>query len=871
MGDTGPCGPCSELHYDRIGGGRDAAHLVNQDDPNVLEIWNLVFIQFNREASGELVRLPACHVDTGMGFERLVSVLQDRPSNYDTDVFSPIFGALQKATGAPAYAGRLGAEDEGMRDTAYRVIADHIRTLSFAIADGALPSNEGRGYVLRRILRRAVRYGRQKLDAPDGFFAGLAQAVADAYGDEFPELRTRLAHVQAVLAEEESSFGSMLARGIKEFDKRMDALAQSGGSQIDGATAFFLYDSMGFPLDLTTLMAKEKGLQVDAAGFEAEMAAQRERSAAAAKAAKAGEGGRSLALEVAQTAALGAAGIKPTDDSAKYGAADAGALRGCTIAAIFDGSRFLSAADKADSSSGTIAILLDRTNFYAEAGGQVGDAGVLESDGGDAWRFDVADTQAYAGYVLHVGRLSHGSVSLGAQAQAQVDAARRRKIAPNHSMTHVLNFALRKQLGDGVDQRGSLCDADRLRFDFSHGVPLSEADLRAVEDTVRARIAAKDAVYSSLVPLEAARSVSAVRAVFGEQYPDPVRVVSVGVPVAELLADPSNGAWLDSSVEFCGGTHIASTAEAEHFCIVEETGIAKGVRRITALTRDAAAAAIAEGRALERQLAELRGAAGKEGTAPSKESVVALRNQLDSSNAPTAVKVAVRAECAALEKAAVAQAKAASSAKANAVAADAVALAERAAASGAGFAVLPLGADVDAKAVASILKTVGKAVPQLPLLALAVADSSLVCVTQVRAPPPPAGGVLCAPLLCRRAAPAARCRARPPARRARPESLRARSTALPHLCPCQHAATHARARRAFLALDARPDDAARCCTAPGAPVCRRRQGPECKRVDARGRAGRRRARRRQSDVGAGTGGRQCAPDRRGRQPCRPVC
>ena len=731
MGDTGPCGPCSELHYDRIGGGRDASALVNQDDPNVLEIWNLVFMQFNREASGELRRLPACHVDTGMGFERLVSVLQDRLSNYDTDVFAPLFAHLQRDTGAPPYAGKLGDEDVGMRDTAYRVIADHIRTLSFAIADGALPSNEGRGYVLRRILRRAVRYGRQKLGAPDGFLARLAAPVADAFGDEFPELRNRLEHVQAVLDDEESSFGSMLARGIKEFERRTDALAEAGGDRVDGATAFFLYDSMGFPLDLTVLMAKEKGLRVDEAGFEAEMAAQRERSAAAAKAAKATDGGRSLALEVGETAELARAGVRPTDDSAKYEAADAPPLRGATVVAIFDGARFLGPADSADSSSGALALVLDRTSFYAESGGQVGDVGQIVPDAeGEAWRFEVSDTQAYAGYVVHVGRVVGGSFAVGARARAAVDAAVRRKVAPNHSMTHVLNLALRKQLGEGVEQRGSLCDAERLRFDFAHGASLTDAELRAVEETVAAVIAARRRVHAQSVPLNAARAVSAVRAVFGETYPDPVRLVSMGVPIDELLADPANAGWAETSIEFCGGTHVASTGDAQLFSIVEETGIAKGVRRITALTRDAAAAAVAEGRALEQQLAALRAA---DGGVPAREALVALRARVDGVTAPTVVKSAVRAECAVLEKAVAAKAKAEASARANAAVAAALAAAERAQASGAAYVVLPLGDGLDSKGVGAVVKAVSKAVPRLALLALASADGSLLCVSQVRA------------------------------------------------------------------------------------------------------------------------------------------
>merc|ERR1719316_2232950 len=315
MGDTGPCGPCSELHYDRIGG-RNAASLVNMDDPDVLEVWNLVFMQFNREVGGNLRPLPAKSVDTGMGFERLVSIMQDRRSNYDTDVFVPIFADIQRITGAPPYGGKLGDEDPDRIDTAYRVIADHIRTLSCAIADGAVPSNEGRGYVLRRILRRAVRYGRQMLGAEEGFFAALVPSVVSSLGGTFPELQAQQAQVQAVIAEEESAFSSMLSRGIKEFNSRAEALKAAGKSGFDGEAAFFLYDSMGFPLDLTELMAREAGFTVDTSGFEAAMAAQKERSAAVAVAAKGGDAGLNLGPE--ETAWLADNGVAYTDDKNKF-------------------------------------------------------------------------------------------------------------------------------------------------------------------------------------------------------------------------------------------------------------------------------------------------------------------------------------------------------------------------------------------------------------------------------------------------------------------------------------------------------------------------------------------------------------------------
>jgi len=535
MGDTGPCGPCSEIHYDRIGG-RNAADLVNMDDPDVLEVWNLVFMQFNREPSGDLRELPAKHVDTGMGFERLVSVLQDKRSNYDTDVFMPIFAAIQAQTKARAYAGKLGDEDDGLVDTAYRVIADHIRTLSFSIADGALPSNEGRGYVLRRILRRAVRYGRQKLGAGEGFFAALVPTVSAEFGATFPELRERQAHVQAVIAEEEQAFSSMLQRGIKEFNTRAAVIKKEGGVQMDGSSAFFLYDTMGFPLDLTQLMAREAGLDVDETGFADAMKAQKARSAAAAAAAKGVAA--SLKLGVEQTAWLAAQDVPFTDDAPKF-EWEADATPTSKLKAIFGSSGFvdeLQAEPAAEGEETVVGLVLDRTSYYAEAGGQACDVGsLLIGEGDAAAEFEVSDVQAYGGFILHVGVLRKGSLQAGQPVRCAVDYERRKKVAPNHTITHMLNAALLRVLGDGVDQKGSDVDDARLRFDFSHGQALKPKQLAQVEGLVRESVQAGLSVHSSVVPLSDAMAIGGLRAVFGESYPDPVRVVSVGSPVEALL------------------------------------------------------------------------------------------------------------------------------------------------------------------------------------------------------------------------------------------------------------------------------------------------------------------------------------------------
>ena len=384
MGDTGPCGPCSEIHYDRIGG-RDAAQLVNADDPDVIEIWNLVFIQFNRETSGELRSLPNKHIDTGMGLERITSIMQDKRSNYDTDAFMPLFLAIQKLIGCSAYEGKLGLDDaqQNYKDTAYRVIADHIRTLTFAITDGAVPSNEGRGYVLRRILRRAVRYGVQTLGATPGFFAQLAPIVVENMGEAFPELREKMPHVITVIEEEEAAFSALLEKGVRYFNDLVIELKQSSvDSQqqqqqtmmISGEKAFFMYDTLGFPVDLTQIMAAENGITVDVAGFNAAMTSQKQRSRIAAKS-KRLAGRNMLSFGAEQTAYLQSLGIAPTADEAKY-AWDA--QINTDIKAIFTSQGFITEGSQLSGMTDeTVGIVLGATPFYAEAGGQVPDTGKL--------------------------------------------------------------------------------------------------------------------------------------------------------------------------------------------------------------------------------------------------------------------------------------------------------------------------------------------------------------------------------------------------------------------------------------------------------------------------------------------------------------
>eukprot|EP00536_Pseudo-nitzschia_multiseries_P016662 jgi/Psemu1/222122/e_gw1.1188.21.1 len=588
MGDTGPCGPCSEIHFDRIGN-RDASALVNADDPDVIEIWNIVFIQYNRDEKG-LAPLPQKHIDTGMGLERLVSILQDKSSNYDTDVFGPIFKEIEKFSKVGSYEGKLGEEDATLKDTAYRAIADHIRTLSFALADGAVPNNEGRGYVLRRILRRATRYGQQILKAEPGFFQKLIPVVVETFGEAYPELVKNQATITEIIAEEETAFSTMLDRGIKFFGELEEELKADGKKEVSGEKAFYLYDTLGFPIDLTELMAEEAGLTLDSKGFTNEMEEQKKRSRAARQAAKSG-GAPQLELIAEQTAALSDNNVLPTDDSFKY---KWDVELPATIMSIFGQEGFYKDGETAEAGD-FVGIVLDKSSYYGEAGGQEADLGVLrllDEEGNAIGSFDVRDVQSYGGYLLHTGIVEEGSFRNGGHVNCRVDYERRRLVTPNHSMTHVLNAALREVLGDTVDQRGSLCNDEKLRFDFTNKKALSAKQLRKTEEICQQIVSDALPVTATVMPLEEAQAIEGVRAVFGEVYPDPVRVVQVGD---------------DCSIEFCGGTHVSNTAEAEAFVLVEETAVAKGIRRITAVTRDAAKEAIEEGKKVESLVSDLEG------------------------------------------------------------------------------------------------------------------------------------------------------------------------------------------------------------------------------------------------------------------------
>ncbi|MCH8258725.1 MAG: alanine--tRNA ligase [Planctomycetes bacterium] len=613
MGETGPCGPCSEIHYN-FGDVASGAKLVNAGDPQVVELWNLVFIQFNRapgtkDKPGALSPLPAKHVDTGMGLERLVRILQNVDSNYATDLWTPMFEAITKHTGAHPYQGSL---DDPV-DVAYRVIADHIRCLTFAITDGAWPSNEGRGYVLRRILRRAVRHSHQTLQTKGAWLYKLVPAVIDSLGEAFPELNDKPDKVAEVIRDEEEGFLRTLDRGIVLFneaaevamiDAHPDGWTGTDPSHtpvISADAAFRLHDTYGFPIDLTRIMAEERGMTVDEAGFEKLMAEAREKSR------RTSDTDAKFTLGPDAISKLQHLNVKPTVDEYKY---DAKPLSG-QVVAIWNGTDL----DNVAHVGTEIAVILTRTNHYAEAGGQVGDQGSIETDvfdlgtapgrgysgsepTGDC-RFKVQDTQSIGGYVLHIGHVTEGKLCVKDKITVTVDRNRRASILANHTSTHLLNFALRAVIGPEEDQKGSLVAPDRLRFDFSSSHAMTSEQIEQTERLVNADIQQELEVYDEVVPLSQAKAIISLRAVFGEKYPDPVRVVSIGVPLKEVLADPSNEQWKEFSIELCGGTHLSETGEAKRFIITHEQALAAGVRRIIALTGPAAMAADAAGNELE--------------------------------------------------------------------------------------------------------------------------------------------------------------------------------------------------------------------------------------------------------------------------------
>ena len=553
MGDTGPCGPCTEIHYDDTPD-KSGGPLVNGGTDKVIEIWNLVFIQFNREKGGTLVPLPARHVDTGMGFERITKVIQGKGSNYDTDVFVPIFEAIRDVTGAEPYTGKL----DDLKDTAYRVIADHIRTLTFALTDGATIGNVGRDYVLRRITRRAERYGVQVLGTNEPFLHKLVPTVVKLMSEPFPELRKNPEKVREQIYQEEAGFLRTLNRGIKLFTTLVQQMKKEGRTRVGGEEAFKLHDTYGVLIDITEQMAREQGLTVDVPGFEKALEAARDKARA---------GGKKFDVAAVKGE------LPPTDDSPKYGTAQVeatvlGWVKDNTV--IRDGK--LTAGDSA-------ALLLDRTGFYGEQGGQVGDQGTIHGPNGAS--FEVDDTQRLGDTILHLGTLDSGELKVGDRVLLNQSIRRRVDVMRNHTATHLLNLALKQVLGGDVEQKGSLVDDAKTRFDFSHDKPLTAEEVREIEQRVNRHIIWDQPVSAVVMPLAEAKKLPGARAVFGEKYPDPVRVVIVG-------ADDAAKATLDNSVEFCGGTHMPRTGAIGFFKIVSQEAVAKGVRRLIAVTGRAA-------------------------------------------------------------------------------------------------------------------------------------------------------------------------------------------------------------------------------------------------------------------------------------------
>jgi alanyl-tRNA synthetase len=604
MGDVGPCGPCSEIHFDRIGN-RNAAHLVNMDDPDVLEVWNLVFMQFNRESDKSLRTLPNKHIDCGMGLERLVSVIQGKRSNYDTDLFMPLFEAIEKQSGVGVpYRGRLGDEDVGKVDMAYRVVADHIRTLTIALSDGGRPDNVGRGYVLRRILRRGIRFANENLNAKPGFFSGLVDTVCEILGHFFPEVNKDPQAVKDIIDEEETQFLKTLIRGRRLLDRTI-AKMTSGTKVLPGDIAWRLYDTYGFPVDLTQLMAEERGMIVDLKAYEEAKAA-----AILASQGKTGGAEDKISLDVHAINELKEKGFKPTDDSIKFNykaeSNDPNAnykFEGCQakVLALRSNKAFVNEIK----SGQECGVLLDKTSFYAEQGGQIFDDGFLVKCDDDSVEVKVTNVQVRGGYILHMGTVE-GTLKIGDTVILQIDEVRRKNVMNNHTGTHILNYALRQSLGAEADQRGSLVAPDRMRFDFTAAKAMTVAQVKKAELLANEMISKNEEVYAKDTPLVLAKAIQGLRAVFDETYPDPVRVVSVGVPVDTMTSDPTGPAGTRTSVEFCGGTHLRRSGHIGPFIIASEEAIAKGIRRVVALTGPEATKAINKQKLLETELGKVK-------------------------------------------------------------------------------------------------------------------------------------------------------------------------------------------------------------------------------------------------------------------------
>jgi alanyl-tRNA synthetase len=592
MGETGPCGPCSEIHID-LTPDKSGGRLVNAGDARVMEIWNLVFIQFNRGGDGRLSPLPARHVDTGMGFERICAVIQGVGSNYETDVFRPLLDAIGELA-KTKYGGKL----DSPTDIAFRVIADHARMSTFAITDGARPGNKKRDAVVRSVIRRAVRFGYQVLKFNEPFLYKLVPVIVGQMGEVFGELRVAPERVEGIIRAEEAEFFATVQRGLREFEiaatqagerlrtqpgpvgeaaqqfvydqiraqgqkhsgwfnaKGIDwrGFQGAGRPRITGAEIFELHATLGFPADLTVQLAQERGIEADLAEY-AQLWEEH------TKVSSRGTKNRSqVAVDLSR--------FKKTDDALKY----QGLTTEATIVGWVVGSDAVHTGKLGEDTEA--AILLDQTTFYAEQGGQVSDVGFIQTSTG---RFDVNFAERKGDHVLHWGIVSEGSIQAGERGMVSVDA-RRSDIMRNHTATHLLNWALRKVLGDRIEQKGSLVDGDKLRYDFSHEAQVNAGELQQIERLVNEKIYSDLPVSATVMPLTEAKKLAGVRAVFGEKYPDPVRVIAIGTE------NPVANSSLDHSIEFCGGTHLRHTGEAGFMKITGEEGVSKGVRRITAVT-----------------------------------------------------------------------------------------------------------------------------------------------------------------------------------------------------------------------------------------------------------------------------------------------
>ncbi|ACX82057.1 alanine--tRNA ligase [Aggregatibacter actinomycetemcomitans] len=548
MGDTGPCGPCTEIFYDHgdhIWGGPPGS--PEEDGDRYIEIWNIVFMQFNRHADGTMEKLPKPSVDTGMGLERISAVLQHVNSNYDIDIFQKLIAKTAELTG-----------EKDLTNKSLRVIADHIRSCAYLIVDGVVPSNEGRGYVLRRIIRRAVRHG-HLLGAAEAFFYKLVPTLIEVMAQAGEEVKKHQATVEKLLRLEEEQFARTLERGLTLLD---EALAEVKGKVLSGEVAFKLYDTYGFPLDLTADVCRERGITIDEAGFEREMENQRLRAQSAS------QFGMDYNNVIRVDGITRFEGYTESETLAK-------------VTALFHDGKPVDTI----SSGQSAVVILDNTPFYAESGGQIGDIGRLEGNG---FNFDVKDTQKYGQVFGHIGELTQGSLSVGQSVNAVVDEVRRQRISLNHSATHLLHAALRQVLGEHVAQKGSLVSDALLRFDFAQHEPISKAQLAEVERIVNQQVRANNPIKTDIMELEAAKAKGAM-ALFGEKYSDQVRVLTMG----------------DFSIELCGGIHAKRTGDIGLFKIVTETAVAAGIRRIEAITGETAIEWLQNQQSLLNQSAEL--------------------------------------------------------------------------------------------------------------------------------------------------------------------------------------------------------------------------------------------------------------------------